>query len=181
MRPVSLVGLTIPLLALTLLGQPAWSAQSTRGATVIAFEGDSPGFQRDGFTSVDSSIAHFYDSEGQNLQVADFGNQSHGQAIAADYDDPSRLRIRFDQDICSISMAFGNDDPCCSNEGDQARLRLFLGRVRVADTAVTMNRNDIMDQTISIDSVTFNRAEFVYAVSTNGLIEVVDDITFTSC
>jgi hypothetical protein len=63
-------------------------------------------------------------------------------------DDPSFLRITFDQDMCSINLAFGNDDPFASNDGDQGKLRLFNDGVRVGNASVVMNRNDIMDQTL---------------------------------
>jgi MYXO-CTERM domain-containing protein len=43
-----------------------------------------------------------------------------------------------------------------------------------------MNRDDIMNQTIAISGPVFDRATFFYNVSTNGLIEIVDNIQFTS-
>jgi hypothetical protein len=169
------------VLVLILVVGPATS-MAAGGQTVITFENDPVGDPADGFTSADSAIAHFYDSKRSDLQLADFGEQSHGQALAVNPDDPSFLRIKFDQDMCSISLAFGNDDPTASNEGDPAKLRLFNDGVRVGNASVVMNRNDIMDQTIALDGIPFDRAEFYYAVTTDfGLAEVVDDMSFSGC
>jgi hypothetical protein len=48
-------------------------------AQVITFTGDTTGAQANGFTSVDSAVAHFTDSIGANLQVTDFGESEQRQ------------------------------------------------------------------------------------------------------
>lgn len=149
-------------------------------AQVITFTGDTTGAQANGFTSVDSAVAHFTDSIGANLQVTDFGSQSNGNALGVFSDDPSVLIINFDVPMSSITLSFGNDDACCSSAGDVAQLTVFNGGVQVGQAQVVMNRNDLMDQTITVSGVTFNEARFAYA-SPGGapinLIEIVDDIT----
>jgi hypothetical protein len=170
------------LLAMSASIAPAGAAASGRGGTtVIAFESDPIGEQPDGFTSVDSAVAHFYDSRLANLDLNAYGVQGDGISLAVNYDDQSFLQIQFDVEVCSISLEFGNDDPCCSNPGDRAHLRVREGATKVGWASVRMNRNDLMDQSISVSEVQFNRAEFWYAVTTPGLIEIVDNITYTTC
>ena len=60
-----------------------------------------------------------------------------------------------------------------------AVLTAFLGAVQVGQTSVVMNRDDIMNQSISIAGMNFDRATFYYAVDPAiGLIEIVDNIQF---
>jgi len=112
--------------------------------------------------------------------VYDYGWQSHGQALSVhtDYDD-SWLIMDFSMLATSLQLEFGNDDPGWSNPGDLAILTAFLGVSQVGQTSVVMNRNDNMDQSISISGVSFDRATFYYAVDPSlGLTEVVDNIEF---
>jgi hypothetical protein len=88
-----------------------------------------------------------------------------------------------DVPACAISVDFGNDDPAFSNPGDEAVLTVFDGATQVGQVSVVMNRNDTMDQTISISllgsGVFFDRATLLYDVTTVGLIEMLDNIVIT--
>lgn len=151
-----------------------------QAVVVIDFESDTTGAKPNGWMSVDSSLVSFTDSVGADLNVADYGNQSQGQALAVntDYDD-SWLIMDFAVLVNSLSLDFGNDDPGWSAPGDQAVLTAFLGGVQVGQTSVVMNRDDIMNQSISIAGVDFDQATFYYAVDPGlGLIEIVDNIQF---
>jgi hypothetical protein len=154
-----------------------------QAAVTIDFESDTIGPQPNGFVSVDSPLVSFTDSVGADLTIYDYGWQSHGQALGVntDYDD-SRLIMDFGVTVNSLSLEFGNDDPVASAPGDQAVLTAFLNSVQVGQAFVEMNRNDIMDQSISLSGINFDRATFFYDVTHippyAGLIEVVDNITF---
>ena len=145
----------------------------------IDFTNDAPGAKPNGWTSVDSPLVHFTDSVGAGLMLADWGDQSHGMALGVldDHDD-SELVMHFDIEMVALSLSFGNDDPGWSNPGDEAVLFVFLGPTQVGQASVVMNRNDLMDQSISYSGAAFDRATFKYDVDPQrGLVEIVDDIT----
>lgn len=151
-----------------------------QAVVVIDFESDTTGAKPNGWMSVDSSLVSFTDSVGTDLNVGDYGAQSQGQALAVmtDFDD-SWLVMDFAVRVNSLSLDFGNDDPAFSTAGDQAVLTAFLGGSQVGQTSVVMNRDDIMNQSISIAGVDFDQATFYYAVNpSQGLIEIVDNIQF---
>lgn len=163
------------------------AALPLRAQITIDFESDTTGAKPNGFTSVDSSQVHFSDSIGADMDVQDSTPETIGQGLAVRPDDPSRLLMTFDVPMQSLSLVFGNDDPCCSNPGDVGLLRVFNGTSVVAQTTVVMNRDDIANQTISITTAAarcFDNAEFYYADSTGDpidLIEIVDNIELTPC
>jgi len=131
-------------------------------ADLIGFDFDASGDKPNGWTSTDSAICHFTDSIGS--------------------DDASVLIIDFDVLVKDISLDFGNDDTPWASPGDVALLTLFSGGGQVGQTSVLLNLNDLMDQSISIFGISFDQAQFVYADATFnpiGLIEIVDDISFT--
>jgi len=143
---------------------------------VIDFEQDAPGAKPNGFASADSPAVTFHDTTGADLDVGDFGTQSRGQALAVFPDDDSGLRIVLARPTFRLALAFGNDDPSASEPGDEAVLTLFRGAAFVGECRVTMNRDDVMNQTISCaPGPLFNRAVFRYE-TVSGLIEIVDDI-----
>ncbi len=147
-------------------------------AALIDFNDDTPGGKPNGWTSNDSPLVHFSDSQGSDLFVRSLlFNQTHGNGLLVGSDDGSWLNMDFDVPVSSLSLAFGNDDPEGTNPGDQAILTAFLGDAQVGQTLVVMNRNDTMDQTISFSDTTFDRATLYYATE-GGLTEVVDDICF---
>jgi hypothetical protein len=149
-------------------------------AILINFESDTPGWKPNGFTSVDSPLVHFSDSSGSDLQVGDF-YEAHGRGLGVWWDDPSFLIMDFDVPMTSISLDFGNDDPRWVKPGDQAILTLFMGALQVGQPTVVMNRDDMMNQSISFSGTAFDQATFFYDITTPpaGLIEVVDDIQLT--
>src|SRR5688572_5414476 len=95
----------------------------------INFDLDTPGAKPNGFTSLDSAIVHFTDSNRANLDVVDLGaGQTIGQSLRVQTDGgDSSLIMDFDVAVCQISLAFGNDDPGFSNAGDRAVLTVFDG------------------------------------------------------
>lgn len=154
-------------------------AGSLQAAVVINFESDSTGAVPNGWMSADSALVAFSDSSGANLQVGNWPEGNNTNALGVFPDDPSYLIMDFSTLVDSVQLDFGNDDPLFSNPGDQAVLTVFLGGSQVGQTAVAMNRDDLMNQTIAVSGVVFDRATFFYNVTTAGLIEVVDNIQFT--
>ncbi|HET6713958.1 MAG TPA: hypothetical protein VFI59_09635 [Actinomycetota bacterium] len=169
----------IPLVAVLLvLPGVAQALPSSVKAPPLNFERDTSGAKSNGFTSIDSSIAHFSDSVGEGLQVYGAIPEVIGQGLAVQPDDGSRLIISFDVPIKKISITFGNDDPSVVQAGDVAALSAFKGAVEVDSASVEMNANDLPDQTIGVAGTAFRRVELVFAragVPLN-LIETVDDI-----
>jgi hypothetical protein len=148
-------------------------------ADVINFGSDSSGYKSNGWQSVDSSLVSFFDSTGEDLKIDNYNSQSHRQALAVSVDDPSYLIMKFSVSIDSLSLDFGNDDPGLTNPGDEAILTAYLDNVLVGESRVVMNRDDIMNQTISISGVVFDQANFLYNTTlTYGLAEIVDNIQF---
>ena len=160
----------------TLFSAAMLVAAASAQAAVVDFTGESAGAKPNGYTV--GGIA-FTDTLGADLNVGDFGVQSHGNALAVFGDDRSKLAMSFGA-ATSLSMEFGNDDPGFSSPGDRAWLQAYLGATLVGTSFVTMNRDDIMNQTISISGVgTFDNAVFYYGNAAGdaiGLIEVVDNI-----
>lgn len=155
-------------------------AGAAQAAVSIDFENDAVGYKSNGWSSVDSSLVSFSDSVGAQLQVYS-GLETDGRGLAVLGDsDGSRLIMNFAQAVSSLSLDFGNDQVGFAVPGDQAILTAFLGGDQVGQTAMTMNLNDLMDQTISISGVAFDNATFYFAATgqTNGLTEVVDNIQF---
>lgn len=175
--------LSIGLIGAVLFGlvqPPASAAPST-----VTFEADAPGLKPNGFMSAESSLVQFFDSVGTDLEVADFGHQSHGKALVV-YDlvishhHDSELIMKFTSPLTAISLAFGNDDPTYPS-GSRAVLTVYNGGTQVGQVSVEMNRNDLMDQTISFSGALFDSATFEYVASAadTGLLEIVDDIVLT--
>ncbi len=155
-------------------------AGSLQAAVVINFESDPTGAVPNGWMSADSALVAFSDSSGANLQVGNWPESNNTNALGVFPDDPSYLIMDFSTLVDSLQLDFGNDDPGFSAAGDQALLTVFLGGSQVGQTAVVMNRDDIMNQTIAVSGVVFDRATFFYNVTqVAGLIEVVDNIQFT--
>lgn len=159
------------------------AAVGVASADVVNFESDSTGFPGNGFQSADSTQVTFTDSIGANLDLQNYGSQGDGISLAVDGDDHSALLMNFTSSQTSLSLDFGNDDPAYSSAGDLAVLNLYQGASLVAHVTVVMNRDDIMNQTISATFAGgFDNAEFFYGDSSGNpinLIEIVDHITFT--
>lgn len=154
-------------------------AGAAQAAVLVDFENDATGSKPNGWSSVDSSLVSFSDSQGADMQVYDAWQESHGNALGVFSDDASYLIMDFAATVNSLSLEFGNDDPGWTNAGDQAILTAYLGDVQVGQTMVTMNRDDIMNQSIAISGVEFDSATFFFdATVYAGLIEVVDNVQF---
>jgi hypothetical protein len=169
------------VLAATWLTAPA-------GAAVIDFEGIQGcgcgnGFRLGGVT--------FAAAESDFFSIRDFGTQGDGQSLYVDGDNDGNYLIgTLDQTAQSMSLAFGNDDPFYTDPGDLATLRLFRGVDEVGSATVVMNRDDLMNQSISFSGALFDRFTFAYTDPTGypvtgalggrkGLAELVDNIDVT--
>ena len=165
----------------------AFAASLTFGAVsaqagFIDFETDTFGIKANGFTSASDAGVHFTDTIGADLQV--HTHQALGtRNLLALGDDVSRIQIDFDSAMSSLSLFFGNDDACCSSNGDRAWLELFNGATSVGLFSVVMNRNDLTDQSIAGAAASFNRAVFWYGNAAGApinLIEAIDNLSFTN-
>jgi len=157
-------------------------------AAVIDFETGLNGLQANGHPEL--TFGSFLGNNG-GVIVGDFGVQGDGQSLLIGGDnDGDYLTGQFnDGTHTSLALDFGNDDQGFTNLGDLALLNLFLGNVQIASVSVVLNRDDIMNQTISYTGSAFDNFTFAYTnaqgspftgggnVST-GLIEIVDNVTF---
>lgn len=159
-------------------------AFSSANANLIDFTTDTQGYKANNFTSSGNAGVHFSDTIGSDLQISNSWDYQapFGNALGIFGDDPSKLQVTFDALANSFSLAYGNDDPCCSTSGDRAWLELWNGATKVSSISQILNRNDIMDQTISYSGVAFNKALFWYGNASGGainLVELVDNIKYT--
>ncbi len=149
-------------------------------ATTIDFENDALGPRASGFSSVDAPGVSFSDSQGGNLIVQDFGSGvSNGHALGTAANGVSILVIHFPGLLHGLRVAFGNDVLCCTSVGDIAQLQVFNGSNPVGEVSTLLNRNGVVDQTVSYNGSAFDSATFAYADSNGSpiaLAEVVDDI-----
>ena len=138
--------------------------QSTASAAeLVTFTADATGSKANGFVSVESPYISFSDAVGAGLDVNDFDVQSIGNGLAVfDDDDGSELEMLFSIPVVDLSLDFGNDDPAYTNVGDLAVLKLFSGMTELASVIVVLNRDDVMNQTISYAGGPFDRATFAY-------------------
>jgi hypothetical protein len=166
---------------------------ATAGSVFVDFSGDATAAVANGFISSGAGSVSFYDSVGADLFVGDFGAQSFGQALAIpDELDGSGLEMRFAFNADLVSLAFGNDDPLFTNPGDLAVLAVYSDLILVGRTTVALNRDDVMNQTISFGAdggaLHFNRATFAFTDPflqpftgggsvVIGSTEVVDNVT----
>jgi hypothetical protein len=179
MRKVWAVTATVLTLAASGLISTGTASAVTPTTIVANFTADTASAVPNGFTSVGAPHMSFYDTVGTSLYVADYGDQSHGQALAVL--SAGAIEIRLSAPTSAISLAFGNDDPGYSSTSDLARLTLYRGATQVDQVDVHLNANDVMDQTIGTPGgPLFTRAVFEY-VNTGGaplgLSEVIDDVT----
>lgn len=164
-----------------LTASPAAPIGAPKPDILIDFEGDTSGPKPNGFASVASGAVTFFDTIGANLELLGVGAQGEGarSLLVRPDSDRSALRISLASPTTRISLQFGNDDPVFSAPGDEAVLKAFRGSTQVGEARVVMNRNDLMDQTISFGSAEgpiFSRIIFDMDVSGQGLIEMVDHI-----
>lgn len=160
----------------------AASACPGRAVGPITFTADPTGPVPNGYSPVGFPGIQFSDTIGSDLRIGNFTPQSNGNGLAAISDDPSSILMKFLAPVNALAFDFGNDDACCSSPGDIALLELFSGATNVGQASVVMNRDDIMNQTISFAGVNFDSALFTYANSSGNpinLTEVIDNVTYT--
>ena len=148
-------------------------------AGVIDFEADA-GSLGNGDAAVGHPDVEFTDTDGSDLRVDDFVAQSDGQGLGVFGDDASMLQMDFLIDMAFLSVEFGNDDPGFSSPGDRAWLEIFMDSISVGITSVIMNRDDLLNQAISLAGV-FDQAFFWYGDAAGNpinLIEIVDNINY---
>lgn len=171
--------------------------QAAAAFITIDFEADTDGAKPDGFVPAGVSGVSFSDSVGQDLFVFGFGAQGAGQrSLSVNTDkDGSLLHIGLTLPSDFISLDFGNDDPNITNPGDLAVLTGFFGGSQVSQTTLALNRDDVMNQTISLGNVgggqifdffTFGFTDPFLSPFTGGgavnvgAIEIVDNIQINS-
>ena len=123
-------------------------ASSFVKADTIDFESDTSGLKASGFESVQSNLVRFSDSTGADMLLDNFAPQSIGNGLRLFSFQTSSFVLDFSVNISSLSLDFGNDDPCCMLPGGSAFLEVFLNNTLVGSSRVFANLNDIMDQTI---------------------------------
>jgi hypothetical protein len=160
--------------------------------TVIDFEGGPTGTQAEGFNATGAPELSFFSDLGAGLELATIPEGDGNSLLVRNDTNGNFLKGVFNDGTHDfLSLTFGNDDPGFTNPGDSAVLRVFLGSTFVGATMLVMNRDDLMNQTISFASGTFDNFTFTYTnplgsvftgggAANTGLIEVVDNITFDS-
>ena len=124
-------------------------ASATAQAVVIDFEADTEGAKPNGFVSASGAGVAFSDTDGAHLTVGLYAPQTLGRGLAAGPDGDSRLRMDFATHVTDLSLLFGNDDPGRAIATDRAWLALYDGATLVDTVWVTVNNNDIADQTLA--------------------------------
>ena len=176
-----------------------WLFFGQAGAALITidFEADTDGAKANGFVPAGVSGVSFSDSVGQDLFVFGFGAQGSGlRSLSVNTDkDGSLLLIGLTLPADFISLDFGNDDPNITNPGDLAVLTGFLGASQISQTTLALNRDDIMNQTITLGTIgggqafdffTFGFTDPFLSPFTGGgavnvgAIEIVDNIQINS-
>lgn len=146
---------------------------------VVDFESESNGTKSNGYVTDDSALVQFSAPNGQ-MQIGDFSEGASGKSLAVFGGESSRLEMTFSQNVNHLSLAFGNDDVCCTTTATVARLQVFSGLALLDTVDVLINQNDAGDQVIAFAGGLFDRATFGYFDLAGDAIaaEVVDNITF---
>lgn len=132
-----------------------FAGKANASLITIDFEADTVGFKSNGFIPTGTSGVNFYDSVGEELYVLDAGVQGSGLrslAVLSEIDG-GQLEIGLDFTADFFSLDFGNDDPVVTNAGDLAVLTAFMGAIQMGQTTVALNRDDVMNQTISFGAI----------------------------
>lgn len=158
-----------------------FGANPAKAIGPITFTADPAGFVPNGYSPVGFPGIQFYDTIGSDLEINNFTPQSDGNGLAANGDDPSGILMNFLAPVNALAFDFGNDEPGNSSPGDIALLKLFRSATNVGQSSVVMNRDDILNQTISFAGVYFDSALFTYTNSSGNpidLIEIIDNVTY---
>lgn len=157
-----------------------WSGPRVIYAERITFESDAIGNKPNGFQSVESGLVQFSASglSGGLAVTPNFSMDFLGTRGLEVFGTPNTaLVMSFSVPTTSLSLFFGNDPFDRTRAGDRAILRAFANSFLVGETSVLLNRNDIMDQSISFTGTPFDLATFQYTADFF-LSETVDDISF---
>lgn len=140
-------------------------------AAVVTFKSDTPG-ARSNSVSNNSPLVSFSDSMGNDLFVEDYSPQSSGKRRGVF---PFLLNL--------FSLIFRKNNPDHSSPDDIAKLDILNNNTLLNTVSVPLNRNDLADQIIAFSGASFNEPAFTYnnssETSSDGLEEVVDNVTFT--
>jgi hypothetical protein len=161
-------------IAIAVLSILSMRAQST----TITFNNEVAEAKPDGYTV---SGVTFFDTIGEDLFVTDLENGDNGLAVLID--DESFLGMLFPSISNSLSLSFGNDNRDFTVDGDIALLTLYLNGNQVGQISAALNRNNLLDQTISLEGINFDAASFGYTDIEGApifLTELVDNITFAA-
>lgn len=159
-------------------------------AATITFENDPVGELRNdiGFVSSDESGVAF---EFLSAEINDFGGASDGKAIKslspftsslsnAGLSIVSRPVPFFKGNFQSISFEFGNDEPLLFRDGDQAFMQVFFAGELRGQTSVPLNRDGLLNQSISFSGKEFARVDFAFVDSSfqplPNNFEVIDNV-----
>jgi len=168
-------------------GAAALLLSTSANAALVDFESTPTGTLAEG-TDVGGIV--FTSDLGSGLSIGDFGGQSDGRALASFNDTNGNfIRGTIAGSVNFLSIDFGNDDPGFSNPGDLATLQLFSGASLLSTVNVLLNRDDLMNQTITYNGAFFDNFSFAYTDAagnpftggdgTNtGLTEVIDNVQF---
>ena len=161
-------------------------------ATTITFDSTPQGPVADGFTPTGEPGISFFGVVPGNLQVLALGESNGSPALVAFTDtNGNYIGGNLSSPTTTLSLDFGNDDPNFTNPGDLAVLVAYNGTTLVGFSTVVLNRDDLLNQTISFTGGAFDSFYFAYtdqffnpftgggAVNV-GLIEVIDNVTFNS-
>ena len=159
-------------------------AMGSARADIITFTLDAPGPRTGDFTSLSSPDVVFQNTGGTGLQILDATALGvAGNGLATTQQDDSGIRMLFSGPMSAVSVTFGNDDAGYSLDGDKAWLVLFNLGASVATVSVDLNRNSLVDQTISYAGpFTFTQAELYYGAPSgagNFDLEVISSLSFT--
>ena len=126
---------------------------------------------------------------GTGLQIGNFAPQTIGKGLLVEGDtDGNFLKGVITGGASFLQLSFGNDDPSFTNAGDLATLKLYSGAVLRDTITLLLNRDDVMNQTISYSGA-FDTFTFAYTNAQGspftgggsaftGLIEAVDNVTY---
>jgi len=155
-------------------------------AATIDFETTSGGPVADG-TNIGGVL--FSTALGSGLQIGNYAPQTIGKGLLVENDNNGNyLKGLITGGATFLQLSFGNDDPIFTNVGDLAMLKLYSGAQLVGTVSVLLNRDDVMNQTISYSGA-FDNFSFAYTNAQGspftgggnaltGLIEAVDNVTY---
>lgn len=166
----------VSLFAAAALSLTAVSAQ----AVTVDFNSETVGVAANGFTTDDSSVVSFSNSNGGIMRLNDYGTKSNGIGLAVFSADNSKLVMDFTQAVANLTLGVGNDVAGRAYT-TTAWLEGFSGGTSVGTVSLTLNQNAAMDQTISFGSAPIDQAVYYFGDAAGNAtthVEIVDNVTF---